>query len=459
MQPGPIDVARPAALVGAGAAGLRVIWVLVASRPPEGLSDPAIYLAAGASIARGDGYTSLLGSPTAYYPPGYPFFVGAVRWGTELVGLGEDPVLAIGLVQALLGGVAAAALVVAGTCLAPGRRGLRIGVIAGVVLACWPNLVLHTPLVLGETVFLAAFCVLIAALLWIWQPNEDPAAARDRTIAISVLVVAAAACTWLRPQAVIVVLPAAALAALLTHRGWRAALRLALWPTVGIALAVAPWAIRNAVVMDAFVPMSTNTGDNLCIGFHDGAQGRFTLAEACATEGRYVAGPEVEVARDAELRRRAIDWMVEHPARLAPLAGSKLAATFSHDTDAIAAWESYGADAHLADSTRAALRWTADLYYWAVGLAALAGAVLVLASWRTGRGARLDLPGPWLFVLLCGLLGALVPALSFGDERFKVPVVASMALLAALTADAARTRPGRVPADRDRPSESHGVLQ
>ncbi len=183
--------------------------------------------------------------------------------------------------------------------------------------------------------------------------------------------------------------------------------------------------------------------------------GRFTLAEACATEGRYVDGPEVEVARDAELRRRAIGWMAEHPARLAPLAGSKLVATFSHDTDAIAAWESYGADAHLADPTRAALRWTSDLYYWAVGLAAVAGAILVLASWRTGRGARLDLPGPWSFVLLCGLLGALVPALSFGDERFKVPVVASMALLAALAADAARTRPGRV---RDAPSvEPHGV--
>lgn len=166
-------IVRSAAVVGAVAAGARLVWVLVASRQPLGLADPVIYLDSGASIAAGDGYTSLLGLPTAYYPPGYPFFVGLVQRGSDVIGLGDQVVMVIGVLQALLGGVAAAALVVAGSQLSGGRRGLRIGVIAGLVLAIWPNLVMHAPLVLSETLFLAAFCVLLAAVVARW-PVSGP---------------------------------------------------------------------------------------------------------------------------------------------------------------------------------------------------------------------------------------------------------------------------------------------
>jgi Protein of unknown function (DUF2723) len=144
---------RTAFIVGALAALLRVTWVLIASRQPLGLSDPAIYLTFAASIAAGDGYNSLLGQPTAYYPPGYPFFLGGARWVLQSVGLTEHLVLIVGIIQALLGGIAAGALVVTGNQLSANTRHTdspeepqhyrSAGVIAGLLFACWPNLIMY----------------------------------------------------------------------------------------------------------------------------------------------------------------------------------------------------------------------------------------------------------------------------------------------------------------------------
>jgi hypothetical protein len=435
---------RAVGAVAAFAAGLRVVWVLFASRAPRGLADPVIYLHSADSIANGGGYTSLLGEPTAYYPPGYPYFLGAVQWALDLIGQGAHLVMVVGLLQALLGGVAAGALVVAGDLLLPARPvtdggpALRRpgGVFVGLLLACWPNLVLHTPLVLSESLFVAGVCVLTATLFLWTRHTIDGGGSRVGVLAV-LTVVSTALCTWVRPQSVLLVLPAAALAWLLGGLGWRRTLRGAAWVALGVLVAVLPWTLRNAVVMDAFVPMSTNTGDNLCIGYHTGATGGFRLTDDCATEGRYVDGPAVEVARDAELRDRTISWILEHPAQVPALALRKLGATFAHDTDAIAAWESYGADTHLGDGMRTTLRWVSDLYYWAVGVASLVGVAFVVAEALRRRRERPWPTTPTLAVLTVAwwCTGWIVPVLFFGDERFKIPMVPAACLLAAVAVD------------------------
>jgi len=437
---------RAALGVAALAGAVRVVWVLAASRTPRGLSDPGIYLAAARSIADGDGYTSLLGQPTAYYPPGYPFFLGAVQWAADLVGLEEHSVLLTGLVQALLGGLAAGAVVLAGARLtgrAPDGRVPRAGVAAGVLVALWPNLVLHSALVLSETVFLAGFCLLLAALCH-WTGGDGSIGGRRWPLPAAI-VVTTAWCTLVRPQSAVLVVPAALLAWWVAGVPWRHALRGVGLVVAGVALAVVPWAARNAVVMDAAVPMSTNTGDNLCIGFNDDADGTFQLTEECATEGRYVDGPEVEVARDGELRGRALRWIRDHPGELPRLSAAKLAVTFAHDDDAVSAWESYGADRHLSDGVRSALRWLSDLYYWPVGLAALAGAALAALDARRARRERVAGPAGALLAAAVTLGGALVVVAFFGDERFKVPIVPCLAMLAAYPlARRARDRQGDV---------------
>ncbi|MTA64375.1 MAG: hypothetical protein F2518_08510, partial [Actinobacteria bacterium] len=119
---GRLSETRAAVMVGAFAAAVRAIWVILASRAPVGLSDPYVYLQAAASLAGGRGYTSLLGRPTAYYPPGYPLFLAGVQKAAELVGQQSRLIVILGLAQAVLGGVGAAALVIAGCRLRPGIR-------------------------------------------------------------------------------------------------------------------------------------------------------------------------------------------------------------------------------------------------------------------------------------------------------------------------------------------------
>jgi hypothetical protein len=418
-----------AILVGAFAAVVRAIWVLLASRVPVGLSDPSIYLQAAASIADGNGYTSLLGRPTAYYPPGYPFFVAGVQRVAEFLGQGSHLVLILGLTQAVLGGVAAAALVVAGCRI---RRGVWLGVVAGLLFALWPNLIIHSGLVLSESLYLCCFCVLLAALCTWTLRLQSPHIGRSGAV-VFVLILSTALCTLVRPQSVAMVLPAAALAWLMSGFGWRSALRGLGLLLVGMLIAVLPWTLRNAVVLKGFVPMSTNTGDNLCIGFHDGATGGFSITPECATEGNYTDGPDVELARDRELRSRTLRWIAAHPGEIPELSYKKLRITLSHDADAVSAWESYGEDAHLSSGQRSLLIWISNAYYWIVALLGVGGAGIVLRQWVIQR--KLDTSsaaiGNGLMTLFICIFGAFLPVLFFGDERFKISILPCLALLAA----------------------------
>src|SRR5262249_26241445 len=128
---------------------LRVAWVIwVTHHPPASLYDPARYVGYAAEIRSGHGMIEpLSGHPTAYYPPGYPWFLGIVAWLAQP--FTHDIPLAGGLVQAMLG----AATAVLGALVARRLAGARAGVAAAVVLALYPNLIFHTGALLGETLY------------------------------------------------------------------------------------------------------------------------------------------------------------------------------------------------------------------------------------------------------------------------------------------------------------------
>ncbi|MSV48950.1 MAG: hypothetical protein F2914_07980 [Actinobacteria bacterium] len=420
---------RVAVIVGAFAGAIRALWVILAARAPVGLSDPSLYLAAAASIAGGKGYTSFLGRPTAYYPPGYPLFLAGIQKGAELLGQQSRLVWFVVLAQAVLGGIAAAALVIAGCRI---RQSIQLGVLAGMIFALWPNLIIHSGLVLSESLYLCCFCIFLAALFtWMLKLQSQQ---HGHSGAVLVLVLATAACTLVRPQSVAVMLPAAALAWFISGLGWRFALRGSGLLLAGMLIAILPWTLRNTVVMNAFVPISTNTGDNLCMGFHSGATGGFSFSPECATEGDYIDGPKVEVERDADLRTRAMSWIAAHPGEIPELSYKKLRITLRQDADAVFAWESYGADAHLSQGQRSLLNRICNVYYWLVGLLGLAGSVVVLRDCWADRNSheRSVQAGIGLVALSFSIFGALLPVLFFGDERFKIPILPCVALLAAL---------------------------
>ena len=118
------------------------------ARVPAGLYDPARYYGIAGNIAHGRGYADLFtmrhgvpvpGEPSAYYPPGYPYFLGAIGWLQRVGVLPHGLPRVAGYVQALLG---AATVVMVGVL---GRNvwSRRAGVLAAAMLAIYPNLVMH----------------------------------------------------------------------------------------------------------------------------------------------------------------------------------------------------------------------------------------------------------------------------------------------------------------------------
>jgi 4-amino-4-deoxy-L-arabinose transferase-like glycosyltransferase len=398
-----------AAIVAVGLA-LRLAWALYAARPPQGMHDPAFYMLFAEQISGGEGYRLPDGQPTAYYPVGYPGILAAVFWLADHTPLPDDRLaLVVGLNL-----LAAAASLVLVFELARRLFDRTVALVATAVLAVFPNLVFHTALALTETVFnaLAVGAVLLAAATD-WRHRRWPV-----LVALGLLVGMAA---LVRPPS-LMFLPAVVVAGWLgAGWGWREAGRTLLITGAAAAVVIAPWTVRNAVVMTSPVVISTNTGDNLCIGNNPDATGAFQMPPSCLAGYDHLDRPEYELARDAGGRQLALEFIRERPAEQLRLVPLRLYHTFRNDTDGLFAAESYGADPFIPRPQRMVLEVVADTAWFLTLVLALAALPLAL------RGRRPDR----LFVVLAA--GALLvpPLMFFGDPRFKMPIVPYLVVLAA----------------------------
>jgi 4-amino-4-deoxy-L-arabinose transferase-like glycosyltransferase len=416
--------------------GVRAVAALALGRTPVGLHDPLLYQRFAQGIAKGQGYVSFNGEPTAYYPPGYPLFLGAVQRVCDALSIPKQLPVVAGLVQAVLGGLAVWAVVGFGDRVGD-RLGLssmtvRLGIVAGWVLALWPNLVLHSAVLLSESLLIAVFACFLLVMV--------RALDGDRVVDLLGAGLLLGLAALVRPQ-VVLVFGGVVIAALFVRRGWRQRLQLVALPLVGLVVAVVPWTIRNTTVFDELVAISTNGGDNLCVGFHPGATGHFEIPKSCDTGEFYIDGPAAEARRNDETSRRARDWATNHLGDLPALSLRKLYYTYEHDHDALRAVESYEEDRFLPGAVRGIVQWTSDLFYAVVIVAAIGGFGVVLRrTWQRRREA----PSGW-FVVIASLASAFVPVLFFGETRFKVPTTPLFAVLAAAAFVAWRSRPAPVP--------------
>lgn len=392
---------------------VRVLWGVWVSHPPQGLYDPARYAGYARTIADGQGMIEPL-SPgqraTAYYPPGYPWFLGVLAWvGRPIT---DDVPLLGAIVQSVLG-----ALTVVGGAVA-GRRlaGPRAGIVAAFGLALYPNLVFHSGALLGETLYNALFMAFCVVALTTRLPHGLTTArvvATGLPLGLAVMV---------RPISLAVV-PVVALTWWLATRNRRLVLRSMAILVLVVGGCIVPWTVRNALRMDAFVPISTNTGDNLCIGHGPGADGKFTLREDCRTDQDFLAGTRQEVDADAEKTRIALRAVADDPKRQPWLVWRRFYFTWLQpgDHDAIVAVQSYGTDPFIDATTEDRLRTVADLAYWVVAAVGVAG--LGALAWRRRPED--------VFWVGCAVMTALVPLAFFGDSRFKVPVIPLLIVAAA----------------------------
>jgi 4-amino-4-deoxy-L-arabinose transferase-like glycosyltransferase len=254
--------------------------------------DAAAYATIAANLERGEGFD--LGAdatqPASNYSPGVPLLTG----GLYKIAGGIHERLAR-LILALIGSLSILFTYLIGRRLS----GPLAGLIGAGAVAIYPALLEYQGMLMGEPLAATLLSGAVLAMLWasaageegrgspggrwvfrlgVERPSEVGAGAKKRTprppgdprpsffkwVLPGVLLGALA---LVRPEYIAIALPIAVVVLARRGRdGWRAGLAQALVLLVGIALLVAPWTVRNAVVLDRFVPVSTGGGQVLFSG-------------------------------------------------------------------------------------------------------------------------------------------------------------------------------------------------
>lgn len=252
------------------------------------------------SIHEGNGFSSPFSfpsGPTAFLTPGYPYLIAAF-----IRGLGTNELAAVAIVafQILLS-VLNVALVIL---IARRHFGIRTANLAGLIAALVQPM-LFAPMYVWDTSISAL--LLTTALFFAPSVSERiDFAAAGAGCALAALI---------NPS----LLPA--LLAIFAWSAWRS--RVVPWLGIFAFIFVfAPWPIRNAVRMHAFIPLRSNAGYELWLGNHPGANGDSpTDFPAFHNDDRQLFLAEGEVAYMRQKTDLAIGWITSNPGEFVRLTG------------------------------------------------------------------------------------------------------------------------------------------
>ncbi|MCW2991881.1 MAG: hypothetical protein JWM73_2475 [Solirubrobacterales bacterium] len=281
------------------ALGVRLL-VLVAAGAYHPFGDAIDYDALARSLVDhghyGPSQFAALGSPSAFRPPGYPYLLAAI-YGTfgksylvaRVAGavLGTISVLLVWQIVRRLFDERLARWSAGVAAVAPSLAWVGSGLLA-------ENL--FVPLVLAAVLAVVAYR---AAPSWRW------ALAGGALLGVAALT---------RSNGIILVIP-------LLFGVWQAARRPrhGLVFVLGLAAALAPWTIRNAVVLDTFAPLGTQTGITMAGVFNEGATssayyGVWRPPQKIRALRRFAGQPgTTEAQLDTRFRTTALRFAADHP--------------------------------------------------------------------------------------------------------------------------------------------------
>jgi 4-amino-4-deoxy-L-arabinose transferase-like glycosyltransferase len=358
-------------------------------------SDFAWYLDRARELALGQGY-HINGVPTAYWPIGYPAFLGLafhLFGGEVLVGQLANLALSLGLLAAVrrlvldMGGDRAAAN------------------LAVLLLAIYPNQVAYTALLSSEPLFALLLTVGILAMFrGTWQGWT----AAGLLFGLAVLT---------KPQALPI--PALLLAVALVRRPlpWRTALTAGAIVYLAIGAVLTPWQLRNQALFGEFVFVSNNGGGNLLIGANPAATGGWMKPEITWSGPAAAITATGELERAKQARRQAIAWIKANPVAFLTGFPAKVKAQFAADGEA-----GWGFADGLHDRSPAALetlyalRLVNQAFYILLWIAAVLGLYRLVGA--AAAVPRIAWAG--LVVIACFSGLALV---FFGAPRFHYPMM------------------------------------
>jgi 4-amino-4-deoxy-L-arabinose transferase-like glycosyltransferase len=184
-----------------------------------------------------------------FYPPLYPYFIAVLYRGFGTLA-------AVQWVQAAIGSLLVPAVGRVGSA----AFGRRAGLLAGALVAVYPDLVWFSVRFWSETLFMV--------FLW-WAVERTLKADAVRSVPTAAAAGALFGLAALTRELALYLAPIAVLWLLRPTTSWRPSPR-SPWRAAALALGlvvcVAPWTLRNAVVFKAFIPVSTMGGLNLWQG-------------------------------------------------------------------------------------------------------------------------------------------------------------------------------------------------
>jgi 4-amino-4-deoxy-L-arabinose transferase-like glycosyltransferase len=378
---------------------IRVAWVLWVDREGFVLNDAWLYHTNARSINLGRGFERPMGGPSAQWPPGYSVLLAGAYW---LFGI--EP-LAGELLNAVLGALTVVVLVV----LVERVIDRTTAIVAGTILAVMPGPIMWTDLLVSETLFTLLFVVFFLALVharptWRWM------------VVLGVLIgigglVRGEGLTWgLLPIVLF----------------WHELPRAELAKRIGVvAVAVlVPWTIRNAVAMDAFVPIATNASITLWTGHNPDATGGQVYPPEEFYDQFPPEAPLRELESAAALRNEAIEYLFTHPLHELELIPLKLIHLNRGDSYALD-WVNDGPEGPVIGRI-----WVerigvfADAAYYSLLTLTVLGVFLLGRSfWRAPIGR----------LITCSFVTALVlyGFVYYGNYRYRLPYEPLMIIVAA----------------------------
>jgi 4-amino-4-deoxy-L-arabinose transferase-like glycosyltransferase len=392
------------------------------------------------SIASGHGYPEAVharGGPSALRPPAFPLLLSgayALRGGVDAppgwreyfapgYRIDQGSVDAGRLLQALIG-TAVAALV---GLIAFQLFGRRVGLVALAVAAVYPPSIVLGLTLLSDPLFVMFELAALAAAL-------RARAAGTHTLRWALGAGLLAGLAWLtRSNGYVLLLPLALLVWTARPRlRWRALAAPAAVVLAAIVV-IAPWTVRNAVVMDALIPVSDNDGYTLAGTYNESARtdadfhGGWRPAQADPAYARLVATTTGELDQSRTLGRAARRFIADHPGYVAEVgACNSLRLAFL-------AWLACG------DSGDVTLGYRGEeMVGHVVAWGAVAGFAVVAALALLGAFTRAARAAPRAVWLVPVVLWSAVFVLA--ANRFRAPLEPFLIVLAALALVAAFDR-------------------
>jgi 4-amino-4-deoxy-L-arabinose transferase-like glycosyltransferase len=373
-----------------------LLRTLVLFIPLEMGSDAAWYLGRAAGIAAGEGYSES-GYPTAYWPVGYPGFLGSLFW---LFG----PSQIIGAIANLICAAASFFLVQALT--RHFFQSDRAAGLAVMLLTIYPNNIAYVPLILTETYF--TFLMLLGCYLFVVRQKLPYLIAAGLVFGLMALT---------KPQSVFV--PGfLAVLWLVTAEGWRHR-----WAVIGrislvyviMACVLVPWAIRNTMVFNDIVLISTNGGATLLSGNNPSADGGYSPDDPLNEQRNFSV--KDQVAADKRAQQLAIDWIASNPERFLTLIPLKIFHFWAPDGEG--EW-SYQSGFKNYEKYRYLFRSIRVLNQAFYSLLILGFIAAIFPLWRRRRESTW--PWPLFGYVFCGYL-TLITMVFSGQSRFHFPAM------------------------------------